>query len=91
VKAPKRPCVCVVLDQSMIWEAYSDQPVELIIKNVDKQWIRHLETVVNQFEIDQVTSLLKDLEEYEVRLPGLAEVEKKHIKVKKSPKIKLQR
>jgi hypothetical protein len=87
---PTKPRVYLVIDKGMIWEAYSDAPVELILKNVDKQWIRHLKTVINNSEIENILKLVSDLEEYQVKMPGLAEEEIKHIKVKK-PKAPLKR
>lgn len=79
----KKPCIYVVIDQGMIWEAYSDQPVELIINNADRQWLRHLETSINIREIKSAVKLLKALEEENIKLPGQAKAERKHLKVRR--------
>ena len=79
----KKPLIYVVIDQGMIWEAYSDVSVELIVKNVDRQWIRHLEPVINQAEIKEVLELLGPLEELQIKMPGLVEEESRRIKIRR--------
>ena len=83
----KKPKIFLVIDQGMIWEAYSDQPVEIIIKNDDRQFIRHLEPNINPKEIDKISTLLYALEEEDIKMPGQAEEEAKHIKVRKINRI----
>ena len=64
--------------------------IPLIVKNVDRQWIRHLEPVINQAEIKEVLELLGPLEELQIKMPGLAEEELRRIKIRK-PKAPLRR
>lgn len=67
----------------MVWESYSDIEVELIIKNVDRQWIRKLNVPINPSFIDQESELLNALEEESVKLPGLAKEEQRQLKVRR--------
>jgi hypothetical protein len=86
----KKPRVFLVIDKGMIWEAYSDIEIQLLIKNVDKQWMRKLDVDIEPAKIDVEEELINSLESANVKLPGLSEEAKKHIKIKK-PKGKFTR
>lgn len=79
----KKNRIFVVIDKGMIWEAYSDEPITFLIKNNDKFWVREQAVEVNSGHIDKEQELIEALKEEDIKLPGLAEEEVKHIKVKK--------
>lgn len=77
-----RPRIHLIVEEGRIWEAYSDSPVELLISDVDKQWVRHINTTINSKHIDNIAALVHDLEKYNVVLPGLIEEIQRHVKKK---------
>lgn len=84
----KLPRIFICIDNGMIWESAGDIEVMLVIKNVDKNWIRRLHVQQNILAVDNEEELIHLLEKENYKPEDLIIEEKKHIKVIKIVKKK---
>lgn len=83
-----KPRIFVCIEKGMIWETAGDIDCILIIKNVDKQWIRHLEVHKDSSIVDQEEEIITYMEKRGFKPEDLEAEEGLHVKAYPLKKLK---
>lgn len=58
----KLPRIFICIDLGRVWEVAGDIPVTLVVKNVEKGWLRHITVPQDPAMVDQEEELIKMIE-----------------------------
>lgn len=78
------PRVFICIDNGMVWEACGDTEIMLIVKNLDRQWIRYLPVHKDVEFIDKEEEILKEMKLMKFKPADLRTEELLHKKQKGS-------